>query len=52
MEDTSLHNLHAPWIKLNALKKESEELNDAYDEYFEAADEVDNFSNLTDLEVS
>lgn len=52
MEDTNLHNLHAPWIKLNGLSNETDYLSGVFDEYFEAVDEIDNFNDVATDEVS
>lgn len=52
MEDVSLHNLHAPWIKLHSFSNETDYLNSKFDDYFEAVDAIDNFNDLAEDEVS
>jgi hypothetical protein len=52
MEDVPLHNLKAPWIKLQKLSNETDDLSNQFDEYFEAVDAVDNFNEFDSEEVS
>lgn len=52
MEDASLHNLNAPWLKLHSLSNESDYLNAQFDDYFDAVDAVDNFNDIATDEVS
>lgn len=52
MEDVHLHNLNAPWIKLHTLSNETDFLGSLFDEYFDAADAVDNFIDVASDEVS
>jgi hypothetical protein len=47
----SIKDLKAPWIKLYELSNETEYLNDKFDEYFDAADAVDNFGDVATDEV-
>lgn len=47
----SVKDLKAPWIKFYELSNETEYLNDRFDEYFEAADAVDNFGDVATDEV-
>lgn len=51
MEDVSLHNLKAPWIKLHTLSNETDYLSVKFDEYFDAVDAVDNFNDVATDEV-
>lgn len=51
MQDTNLHNLKAPWIKLYSLSNETDFLSSKFDEYFDAVDAVDNFNDLATEEV-
>ena len=50
-QDIKLSDLKAPWIKLNGLSNETQYLSDGFDEYFEAADAVDNFGDVATDEV-
>lgn len=52
MQDTNLHDLKAPWIKLYKLSNETDYLNSLFDEYFDAVDAVDNFNDVASEEVS
>lgn len=52
MEGVHLHNLNAPWIKLHTLSNETDYLGAIFDEYFDAADAVDNFNDVATDEVS
>jgi hypothetical protein len=52
MQDVSLSNLKAPWIKLYGLSNETDYLDSRFNEYFDAADAVDNFSDVATDEVS
>jgi hypothetical protein len=51
MEDVHLHNLKAPWVKLQKLSNETDELSALFDEYFDAVDAVDNFNDVASEEV-
>ena len=51
MQDTNLHNLKAPWIKLYKLSNETDDLSSKFDEYFYAVDAVDNFNEVATEEV-
>lgn len=51
MEDVHLHNLKAPWIKLQRLSNETDDLSALFDEYFEAVDAVDNFNDFASEEL-
>lgn len=51
MEDVSLHNLKAPWVKLHSLSNETDFLASQFDEYFDAVDAVDNFNDVATDEV-
>ena len=43
MEDVSLHNLKAPWIKLYKYSNET----DLLDQFFQASDRIDNFNDTS-----
>lgn len=51
MQDTNLHDLKAPWIKLHKLSNETDYLGSKFDEYFDAVDAVDNFNDVATEEV-
>lgn len=51
MQDTNLHNLKAPWIRLYKLSNETDDLSSKFDEYFYAVDAVDNFNEIATEEV-
>lgn len=46
-----LHDLKAPWYKLNELSNTSDLYGKQFDEYFEAVDAVDNFYDISGDEV-
>lgn len=52
MQDVSLTNLNAPWLKLQRLSNETEFLGSQFDDFFEAIDSVDNFNDVASEEVS
>lgn len=52
MQDISLHDLNAPWLKLHKLSNETDDLSSKFDEYFDATDAVDNFNDIAADEVS
>lgn len=52
LQDTNLHDLKAPWIKLYKLSNETDFLNSKFDEYFDAIDAVDNFNDIATEEVN
>ena len=47
MEDISLHDLRAPWFKLNQLTNETDVLDEIFTNYFEASDQIDNFNDAS-----
>lgn len=51
MEGIQLHDLKAPWIKLEALDNETKYLDERFNELFEAVDMVDNFNDVAADEV-
>lgn len=51
MDGIHLHDLKAPWIKLEGLKNETEYLDERFNELFEAVDAVDNFNDIAADEV-
>lgn len=46
-----LHDLKAPWFKLNELLNATDLYGKQFDEYFEAVDMVDNFNDIAGDEV-
>lgn len=47
MEDVSLHNLKAPWIKLYGYTNETDLLDREFDQFFQASDKIDNFNDAS-----
>ena len=47
MEDVSLHNLKAPWIKLYMYSNETDLLDQQFDQFFQASDRIDNFNDAS-----
>lgn len=45
MDEITLHDLKAPWFKLNELTNETGSLEDKFTEYFEATDDIDYFND-------
>lgn len=52
MQDVSLMNLNAPWLKLHRLSNETDFLGSQFDDFFDAIDSVDNFNDVASEEVS
>lgn len=52
MQDVSLTNLNAPWLKLHRLSNETDFLGSQFDDFFDAIDSVDNFNDVASEEVS
>lgn len=52
MQDISLHDINAPWLKLYKLSNETDDLTSKFDEYFDATDAVDNFNDIAADDVS
>lgn len=52
LDGVELHNLKAPWLKLNELKNVTDIYADTFDDFFHAVDAVDNFNEVASDEVS
>lgn len=52
MQDATLHNLKAPWLKLHNLTGETELWTQKVSDYFDAIESVDNYEDIGNNEVS
>lgn len=52
MQDTTLHNLKAPWLKLHKLSNDTKELSEIVNDYYDAVGAVENFEDIGSNEVS
>lgn len=46
-----LHNLKAPWYKINGFINETDYYSNEFDEFFQAVDAIDNFNDIASDEV-
>lgn len=51
LDGVDLQNLKAPWFKLNELTNLSNIYSNAFDDFFQAVDAVDNFNDIATDEV-
>lgn len=52
MEDTTLHNLKAPWLKLHKLSNDTSHWSKIVDDFYDAVGAVENFEDIGSNEVS
>lgn len=52
LDGVDLHNLKAPWFKLNELTNVTNQYSNTFDDFFQAVDAVDNFNDIASDEVS
>lgn len=52
LDGVELHNLKAPWYKLNELKNVTDVYANTFDDFFQATDAVDNFNDIASDEVN